>query len=187
MRMESRERVPARYRKNAQTAALLDSLGLSAQQLAELVENVKAQFFVDTATWSLPIWEYQAGITPAAGATAAARRNAIKASLLSIGTTTESVVCTMATMMTGYASRIRSNGDYSFTLELLGETDDLIEMDMSGLTAAVKPICPAHLRFLIAALTWERLEAVDMTWATLESRNMTWERLEASVPIIGTE
>ena len=33
--MENREKVPVRYRKNAQTAALLDTLGLPAQQIAE--------------------------------------------------------------------------------------------------------------------------------------------------------
>lgn len=43
--MENREKVPVRYRKNAQTAALLDTLGLSAQQMADLVEDVKKQFF----------------------------------------------------------------------------------------------------------------------------------------------
>lgn len=49
-----REQVPVRYRQNAQTAALLDTLGLTADELAVLVEDVKAQFFVDTATWALP-------------------------------------------------------------------------------------------------------------------------------------
>ena len=52
-----REQVPVRYRQNAQTAALLDTLGLTADELAVLVEDVKAQFFVDTATWALPLWE----------------------------------------------------------------------------------------------------------------------------------
>jgi len=47
--MENREKVPIRYRKNAQTAALLDTLGLSAQQMADLVEDVKKQFFIETA------------------------------------------------------------------------------------------------------------------------------------------
>ena len=59
--MENREKVPARYRKNAQTATLLDTLGLSAQEMAELVEDVKKQFFIATATWSLPLWERQGG------------------------------------------------------------------------------------------------------------------------------
>lgn len=73
----------------------------------------------------------------------------------------------------------------SFTLEFLGETDDLVELDLSSLTDSVNLISPAHLRFIIAGLTWERFEAVNMTWAKLENMNMTWERLEESVPIVG--
>lgn len=77
------------------------------------------------------------------------------------------------------------NDDYSFTLEFLGETDDLVELDLSSLTDSVNLISPAHLRFIIAGLTWERFEAVNMTWAKLENMNMTWERLDESVPIVG--
>ena len=184
--MENREKVPARYRKNAQTAALLDTLGLSAQEMAELVEDVKKQFFITTATWSLPLWEQQVGIVPAASATEQDRRNAIQARLLAGGTTNAETICRMATAMTGYDARVIENDDYSFTLEFLGETDGIAELELSGLTDAVNLISPAHLRFIIARITWERLEAVDMTWQKLEDMNMTWARLEAAVPIVGT-
>lgn len=110
--MENREKVPVRYRKNAQTAALLDTLGLSAQQMADLVEDVKKQFFIETATWSLPLWEYQVGITPPANATETSRRNAIKAHLLAGGNTNADTVRDMATAMTGYAARVIMNDDY---------------------------------------------------------------------------
>ena len=93
----------------------------------------------------------------------------------------------MATAMTGYAARVIMNDDYSFTLEFLGETDDLVELDLSSLTDSVNLISPAHLRFIIVGLTWERFEAVNMTWQKLEDMNMTWERLEKSVPIIGSK
>ena len=73
-----REQVPVRYRQNAQTAALLDTLGLTADELAVLVEDVKAQFFVDTATWALPLWEAQVGISAKPGTSDDARRDAIE-------------------------------------------------------------------------------------------------------------
>ncbi len=182
--MENREKVPARYRKHPQTAALLDSLALSARQLAALVEDVKAQFFIDTATWSLPLWEEQAGITPPADATQASRRNAIRDRLLAGGNTNAEMICRIATAMTGYETYITLNGDYSFTLGFLGEADDIVEIDMSRLMASVELIKPAHLRFLIAAISWRRLEAVETTWRGLENSNMTWKRLEAAIPVI---
>ena len=134
--MENREKVPVRYRKNAQTAALLDTLGLSAQQMADLVEDVKKQFFIETATWSLPLWEYQVGITPPANATETSRRNAIKAHLLAGGNTNADTVRDMATAMTGYAARVIMNDDYSFTLAVNMTWAKLENMNM----------------------TWERLE-----------------------------
>lgn len=126
-------------------------------------------------------------ITPPANATETSRRNAIKAHLLAGGNTNADTVRDMATAMTGYAARVIMNDDYSFTLEFLGETDDLVELDLSSLTDSVNLISPAHLRFIIAGLTWERVEAVNMTWQKLEDMNMTWERLEKSVPIIGSK
>ena len=183
--MDNREMVPIRYRKNAQTAALLDALALSTEQLTALVEDVKAQFFIDAATWSLPCWEYQAGITPPGSATDKERRQAIKDKLLVGGNTNAETICAIATAMTGYKARVKLNDNYSFTLEFLGEEDGFFEMDMTRLRSTVELISPAHLRFLIAAMTWERLEAVDMTWEKLENMGMTWRRLEAALPVIG--
>ena len=133
------------------------------------------------------MWEQQVGIEPEETATEQTRRNAIKARLLVGGNTNADTIRDMATAVTGYAARVILGDDYSFTLEFLGDADDLVEMDMSSLTESVNLISPAHLRFIIAGLTWERFEAVNMTWQKLENMNMTWERLEASVPIVGTK
>ena len=97
-----REQVPVRYRQNAQTAALLDTLGLTADELAVLVEDVKAQFFVDTATWALPLWEAQVGISAKPGTSDDARRAAIRTHLVASGNTNEEMVSGIATAMTGY-------------------------------------------------------------------------------------
>lgn len=138
--MENREKVPVRYRKNAQTAALLDTLGLPAQQMADLVEDVKKQFFIETATWSLPLWEYQVGITPPANATETSRRNAIKAHLLAGGNTNADTVRDMATAMTGYAARVIMNDDYSYAMAIysmviLGQVYTLTELSEPALKA----------------------------------------------------
>ena len=182
-----REQVPVRYRQNAQTAALLDTLGLTADELAVLVEDVKAQFFVDTATWALPLWEAQVGISAKPGTSDDARRAAIRTHLVASGNTNEEMVSGIATAMTGYAAEVQTNNDYSFTLRFRGATTELVQLDRSSLADAIELIKPAHLRFIIAGLTWERFEAVNMTWQKLEDMNMTWERLEESVPIVGTK
>ena len=80
-----------------------------------------------------------------------------------------------------------NGGDYSFTLEFLGGEDGFFEMDLSQLRDAVELIKPAHLRFLIAGMTWQRLEAMAMTWQALEELEMTWRRMEAAAPIVKAE
>ncbi len=185
--MEDREKVPARYRKCAQTAALLDSIAVSTAETTALVKKLAAQFFIDTATWTLPLWEYQAGIVPPGGATADERRAAIKNRLLAEGNTNEETICTLARALTGREARVVNGGDYSFTLEFLGGEDGFFEMDLSQLRDAVELIKPAHLRFLIAGMTWQRLEAMAMTWQALEELEMTWRRMEAAAPIVKAE
>lgn len=185
--MEHREQVPARYRQHGQTAALLDSLALSANEMAALVEEVRAQFFVDTATWSLPLWESQVGITAETGSSDAQRRAAIKARLIANGNTNEAMVSGIASAMTGYAAEVHPNDDYSFTLKFLGEETTLVQIDTDALAAAVETIKPAHLRFIISGLTWNALESVAMTWQQLEDLDMTWGAFENLTPVYGPE
>ncbi len=185
--MGNREQVPVRYRQNAQTAALLDALGLTGGEMAELVEDVKAQFFVDTATWSLPLWEARVGVTAAQGATDAQRRSAVKARLLASGNTNEEMVRGLAAAMTGYAAEVEVNDDYSFTLKFVGEATALVQLDLDALTDTVERIKPAHLRFIISGLTWFALESVGMTWQQLEDAEYTWEQLEALTPVYGPD
>ena len=161
-----REQVPVRYRQNAQTAALLDTLGLTADELAVLVEDVKAQFFVDTATWALPLWEAQVGISAKPGTSDDARRAAIRTHLVASGNTNE---------------------DYSFTLRFRGATTELVQLDRSSLADAIELIKPAHLRFIISGLTWYALESVGMTWQQIEDAEYTWDQFEGLTPVYGSD
>lgn len=182
-----REQVPVRYRQNAQTAALLDTLGLTADELAVLVEDVKAQFFVDTATWALPLWEAQVGISAKPGTSDDARRAAIRTHLVASGSTNEEMVSGIATAMTGYAAEVQTNNDYSFTLRFRGATTELVQLDRSSLADAIELIKPAHLRFIISGLTWYALESVGMTWQQIEDAEYTWDQFEGLTPVYGSD
>ena len=182
-----REQVPVRYRQNAQTAALLDTLGLTADELAVLVEDVKAQFFVDTATWALPLWEAQVGISAKPGTSDDARRAAIRTRLVASGNTNEEMVSDIATAMTGYAAEVQTNNDYSFTLRFRGATTKLVQRDRSSLTDAIEIIKPAHLRFIISGLTWHALESVGMMWQQIEDAEYTWDQFEDLTPAYGPD
>ena len=41
----------------------------------------------------------------------------------------------------------------------------------------VEEVKPAHLRFVIEAITWADIEAAEMTWAMLEEQFDSWAAL----------
>lgn len=144
--------------------------------------DVLNQFFVDTATWSLPLWEWQVGLESDETMTTEARRAAVLSKLRYAGNTTAEMIRELAVTVTGYEARVVVNaGEYSFTLEFVGDTPGMANIDVDEVRDMVERIKPAHLRFLISGVTWETLESVNMTWAMLEAQVDSWADLETKV------
>lgn len=62
------------------------------------------------------------------------------------GNTTAEMVRQLAMAMTGYEARVVVNSaDYSFSLEFLGESNTLADIDVSQVRNMVEQIKPAHL------------------------------------------
>ena len=86
----------------------------------------------------------------------------------------------LAMAMTGYEARVVVNSaDYSFSLEFLGESNTLADIDVSQVRNMVEQIKPAHLRFIISGLTWADVESVGLTWQWFEDNPTTWEQFES--------
>ena len=175
------ERLPNRLRKSPNTVGVSESMTEVAMEYWEATLNVADQFFVPTATWGLAEWERLVGITPAAGATLESRRSAVIAKLCSTGTTNAEMIRALAEALTGYGARVTENfGEYSFSLRFYGEEDGFINIDADLLMRTVEEVKPAHLRFVIEAITWADIEAAEMTWAMLEEQFDSWAALESA-------
>ena len=81
--------------------------------------------------------------------------------------------------ITGYEARVIVNQDYSFSLEFLGEKNELADINVEGLRSGVEQIKPAHLRFVISGVTWGDIESVGLTWQYFETNKMTWAEFES--------
>ena len=103
------ERLPNRLRKSPYTVAVSEPLTEAAMAYFEATLNVADQFFVPTATWGLTEWERLVGITPAAGASLAARRREVIAKLCSTGTTNAEMIRALAEALTGYGAKVTEN------------------------------------------------------------------------------
>ena len=180
-----RERVPAYYFRHPETRALLEVLAGASLEARRAFEDVKAQFFVDTATWALPLWENQAGIQPDPSLSEEIRRAALKRKMVANGNTTAEMVRDLAMTITGYRARVILNGDYSFSLEFLGEKTTLADIDVEEVRAIVERIKPAHLRFIISGLTWENVEGIGLIWQWFADNPTTWAEFEAKFCVHG--
>ena len=178
-KLTERELVPGYHLACAQSRALIETLADASLDAKAALEDVMDQFFVETATWGLDLWEQQVGIETDHSLSQADRRAAIKQSLVASGNTTAEMVRQLAEAITGYEARVIVNQDYSFSLEFLGEKNELADIDVEGLRSVVEQIKPAHLRFVISGVTWGDIESVGLTWQYFEANKMTWAEFES--------
>ena len=155
--LPKREQVPAYHYISEQSRALIDMLEDASLEAKTALEDVMAQFFVDTAT----------------------RRAAIRQKLVASGNTTSEMIRGLAETLTGYEAKVEVNDDYSFSLSFWGEKNQLAAIDVAELKTVVEQIKPAHLRFVISGITWADLESVNMTWKYFEDNPTTWAQLES--------
>lgn len=177
--LPKRERVPDYHYACQQSKAIIETLADASREVKAALGDVVDQFFVDTATWGLALWEQQAGIETDASLPLAARRTAVKQKLVAGGNTTAEMVRQLAESITGYEARVILNDDYSFSLEFLGERNELMDIDVSEIRSVVEQIKPAHLLFIISSLIWEDMESIGLVWQWFEDSPMAWAELEA--------
>ena len=183
--LTERELVPGYHLACAQSRALIETLADASLAAKAALYDVMDQFFVETATWGLDLWEQQVGIETDRGLSHESRRGAIKQKLVASGQTTSEMVRQLAETITGYEARVHINQDYSFSLEFLGERTELADIDVEELRAVVEQIKPAHLRFIITGITWNDLESMGLTWQWFEDNQITWAGLESKFCIHG--
>lgn len=177
--LTERELVPEYHLACEQSRALIGTLADASLKARAALEDVMKQFFVETATWGLALWEQQVGIETDSGASQESRRAVIKQKLVASGNTTAEMVRQLAESITGYEAKVEVNNDYSFSLSFWGEKNQLAVIDVDELKTIVEQIKPAHLRFVITGITWADLESVNMTWQYFENKLTTWAQLES--------
>ena len=173
-----RELVPAYYLAHEQSRAIIETLTDASLEAKEALEDVIDQFFVDTATWGLSLWEWQVGLQTDTSLSMEARRATVRQKLVARRNITEETVRDIAESITGYEARVIINSDYSFSLEFLGEKNRLVDINVDEVRTVVEQIKPAHLRFIISRITWVDMESVELTWQYFEDNPTTWAELE---------
>ena len=141
------QHMPKYYRDILEIEELQNAIDLQLDELDIMSNEILKQFFIYTATWSLPIWERIFGLT--VGDTTSnlkERRENIISKLRSYGTTTKEMIARVAKAFTnGEIEVIEDNPNYSFTIKftsIVGIPDNL-----ENFKKVVATIKPAHLNF----------------------------------------
>ena len=141
------QHMPKYYRDILEIEELQNAIDLQLDELDIMSNEVLKQFFIYTATWSLPIWERIFGLT--VGDTTSnlkERRENIISKLRIYGTTTKEMIARVAKAFTnGEIEVIEDNPNYSFTIKftsIVGIPDNL-----ENFKKVVATIKPAHLNF----------------------------------------
>lgn len=141
------QHIPKYYRDIVEIEELQNAIDLQLDELDIMSNEVLKQFFIYTATWSLPIWERIFGLT--VGDTTSnlkERRENIISKLRIYGTTTKEMIARVAKAFTnGEIEVIEDNPNYSFTIKftsIVGIPDNL-----ENFKKVVATIKPAHLNF----------------------------------------
>lgn len=116
----------------------------AVDNLTNDVDDLKAQLYVDTATWGLALWEDYLGIKAMSGQSELTRREVIKSKLRSAGTTTVALIKTVSEAYTnGEVDVTENNPAYTFTVTFVSTRGQPPNLDQ--LKAAIEEIKPAHL------------------------------------------
>ena len=185
--LPKRELVPAYYLAHEQSRAIIETLADASLEAKVALADVMDQFFVDTATWGLDLWEWQVGIQTDRSLSMESRRASVRQKLVASGNTTAEIVKEIAETLTGYKAHVIVHGDYSFSLHFYGPKDMLANIGVTELSNVVEQIKPAHLRFVIAGITWQDVHDVALTWQYFDDIPTTWAEFEARFRIHGNQ
>jgi hypothetical protein len=167
--------LPDYYRSIRDIRELMNTEGEEISLLWNESNNVLNQFFVQTATQGLSLWESELGIKIDPTKPIERRREVIKAKLRGAGTTTKKMIKAAAAAFSGgEVDVIEYPAEYRFVVKFIGVRG--IPPNMAGFIQMLEQIKPAHLTysFSYTYTTWDNLHG--LTWNHASTK--TWNDLK---------
>lgn len=123
---------------------ILDTQGIEIDAIRDKIKNILEQFYVDTATWGLDLWEKELNIQDTTG-NYSERRNRIKLYLAKPVSVTPRFLTDLVNRYSEKKSAkiIEHNSEYCFEIEVAA--DDKIDWD--NINKSINLYKPAHLGF----------------------------------------
>ena len=134
------------YQDSKIMQSILDTQGIEIDAIRDKIKNILEQFYVDTATWGLDLWEKELNIQDTTG-NYSERRNRIKLYLARPVSVTPRFLTDLVNRYSEKKSAkiIEHNSEYCFEIEVAA--DDKIDWD--NINKSINLYKPAHLGFKI--------------------------------------
>ncbi|MCG7410132.1 YmfQ family protein [Paenibacillus sp. ACRRX] len=143
------------------------------------IEELLRQFYVDTATYGLDLWERFCGIPASTVKPIDQRRAVIKSKLRGIGTVTAGVIKNVAESYSNGEVSIRElAAEYKLVVTFIGKMG--IPPNLADLQASLRALIPAHLdiEYEFTYLTWGNLDQMQLNWNDFDDLQLDWEQAE---------
>lgn len=153
------EKMPEYYQECAEIRELQAAFDTETNRALNTWDDLLAQCFVDTATWSLPLWEKIVGIQPEESKNIAYRRTRILSKLRGGGTATKAMMKnSIESFYNGEVDIIEYPEECRFEVKFLSTIG--IPPNLGDVTQVIEEIKPAHLSYdyIIAFVTHGELE-----------------------------
>lgn len=173
-----RDSVPLYYEEMPVATNILDREAEEMARLNANIDDVLAQFFIETATWGLARWERIFGITAEPGRTYEQRREVLLSKLRGVGTLTAELIENVASAYSNGEVKV-TNKAAEYTIVITFVSTLGIPEQMAELRAAVRDITPAHLaiEYVFRFYTYAEVAAGGRTYGDVIATRKTYREI----------
>lgn len=169
---------PRYYQASRIFKSHLQAAGVELDSLKQGIEEILDQFFVNTATWGLDLWEQELGLSSFAGKPLDQRRSRAVSKICGMGTVRVALVKSVAESYVRGTIDVMDRPElYSFTVKFIDPLG--IPPNLDDLKAAIEEIKPAHLEVVyeFTYVTYGQLKAWGLTYGDLAA--LTYGEIKA--------
>ncbi len=178
LRMDLYGMLPEQHQAGPNVRKIYSIVEDQAAQFNARVEDVRAQLYIETATWSLPDWEAEYGLQTDPTLPIERRRELVAAKRRGRGTTTKAMLERVAAAFSGGEVDVDNIPDtYRFRVTFVGVYG--VPANMAGLQATIEEIKPSHMavEYVYRYYTYAELNDTGQTYEELAASGITYDDL----------
>lgn len=171
--------LPKEYEDYRESRAIIGAEAIEFEALNEAIADILAQFYIDTATWSLSAWEKESGITPDDSKPIEERRSQLKAKRRGTGVVTKVLIQSVVSSYAGGEIEITEEpANYLIKIKFVSTYGT--PTNQTDLQKVVRDIVPAHLAVIYEFKypLWSEWTTLNRTWTQINTSNKTWTQYE---------